>query len=245
MTADQRAKADAVIRARQSRVKRTRRDRRKRADPSLGGLNRLPQALQEMSSSEEDDRGFDELLVRHRGAAGQQRQFISPDDPEAREAAMAFEPELFEEGDADETIELEEPHGRTRDWIVMDGPRRAIAKRFHKFLANFQDEHGHRVYPNRITRMCAQNRTSLEVSYEHLSAGEDTEQLARWLAEQPTPMLAIFDEVAKRAVMQMFSNYVNNIAQEEIRVRIFDVPSSTSLRDLRQHHLDCLVKVHG
>lgn len=45
--------------------------------------------------------------------------------------------------------------GPLREWIVLDGPRREIARRYRNFLRTYVDEHGHNVYIERIKTMCA------------------------------------------------------------------------------------------
>lgn len=53
--------------------------------------------------------------------------------------------------------------------------------------------------------MCANNDSSLEVSFPHLGTGAAI--LAIWLAEVPRDMLQIFDEVLTETVMNMFPHY--------------------------------------
>jgi DNA replication licensing factor MCM2 len=80
--------------------------------------------------------------------------------------------------------------------------------------------------------------------------------MAAWLADAPTEMLKIFDEVAYSVVLEMFPEYKKICA--EVHVRITDLPINDSLRslrfvivivsfayDLRQLHLNCFVKVSG
>ena len=44
-------------------------------------------------------------------------------------------------------------------------------------------------------------------------------------------------------VLTLFPNYLQ--ITQEVRVRITDIPISDRLRDLRQGHLNCLIKVSG
>mmetsp|Transcript_3003 Transcript_3003/g.4568 ORF Transcript_3003/g.4568 Transcript_3003/m.4568 type:complete len:949 (+) Transcript_3003:31-2877(+) len=129
-----------------------------------------------------------------------------------------------------------------REWIAQDRTRREIKKRFKKFIHRYRPSmDGPTVYPNKIRAMCAANSSSLEVSYVHL--GEYAPILAIWLADLPRDMLGIFDEVLKEVVLEGFTHYTQ-IAQE-MHVRITDLPISDRLRDLRQGHLNCLVRVSG
>lgn len=67
--------------------------------------------------------------------------------------------------------------------------------------------------------------------------------LAYYLVQCPGPMLDIFDAVAFE-VTQLYYPHYGDI-HPEIHVRIADLPSRFSLRDLRQEHLNMLVRVEG
>ncbi|KAG5462768.1 MAG: hypothetical protein BJ554DRAFT_3612, partial [Olpidium bornovanus] len=56
-------------------------------------------------------------------------------------------------------------------------------------------------------------------------------------------MLKIFDEVAIEVVLMSFPEYEQ--IHSSIHVRITDLPIITSLRDLRQNQLNCLVRICG
>jgi DNA replication licensing factor MCM2 len=142
--------------------------------------------------------------------------------------------ELETEDDMDfdpttEIIDLKSRKGPLREWIVMEAPRKEIARRFRNFLASYVDSKGNCIYAERIRNMCAANRESLEVSYYHLSSYVPL--LAMWLAECPSEMLKIFDEVALRMVLSQFPDYKR--IHSEIHVRIIHLPLTENLRDIR------------
>ena len=56
-------------------------------------------------------------------------------------------------------------------------------------------------------------------------------------------MLAIFNEVTGDVVLQQFADYGE--IHDEIFVRITDLPIRDNLRELRQVHLNALIKVGG
>lgn len=85
------------------------------------------------------------------------------------------------------------------------------------------------------------NSESLEVSYLHLATSKPI--LAYFLANSPQPMLATFDEVALQAILLYYPNYER--IHSEIHVRITELPTSLTLRDLRQGNLNCLVRISG
>ena len=56
-------------------------------------------------------------------------------------------------------------------------------------------------------------------------------------------MLNLFDEVALEAILLYYPSYER--IHSEIHVRITELPTSLTLRDLRQTNLNCLVRVSG
>ncbi|PHH77254.1 hypothetical protein CDD80_784 [Ophiocordyceps camponoti-rufipedis] len=127
------------------------------------------------------------------------------------------------------------------DWLAQASVQRSIKHEFRAFLTSYTDSHGKSVYGDRINTMSTENGESLEVSYEHLS--ESKAILAYFLANAPTEMLALMDKVAMEVVLLQFSDYAS--IRSEIHVRITDLPVHYTLRQLRQSHLNCLVRVSG
>lgn len=85
------------------------------------------------------------------------------------------------------------------------------------------------------------NAESLEVSFTHLT--DSIAVIAYFLVICPSAILAIFDEVALSVVLISYPHYER--IHQEIHVRITDLPSTSSLRDLRRSHLNNLVRVTG
>ncbi len=79
------------------------------------------------------------------------------------------------------------------------------------------------------------------MSYLHLAHSKPI--LAYFLANSPQPLLAIFDTVALEAILLYYPAYER--IHSEIHVRITELPTGMTLRDLRQGNLNCLVKVSG
>jgi DNA replication licensing factor MCM2 len=67
--------------------------------------------------------------------------------------------------------------------------------------------------------------------------------LAIWLAEEPAQMIPMFNVVALELVTEMFPDYPNT--HSHIFVRIDNLPVEDKLRELRQVHLNALVKFRG
>lgn len=131
--------------------------------------------------------------------------------------------------------------GTIAEWIAVDQVRRAIAREFKKFLLEFTDASGISVYGNRIRTLGEVNAESLEINYAHLAESKGT--LAYFLAAAPEEMLRILDMVAMEATLLFYPDYER--IHSEIHVRVTDLPKTFTLRELRQVHLNGLVKVSG
>jgi DNA replication licensing factor MCM2 len=127
------------------------------------------------------------------------------------------------------------------DWIAMPAVHRTIAREFKSFLTEFTDDSGTSVYGNRIRTLGEINAESLEVSYDHLTSSKAV--LAWMLANAPTEIIKIFDQVALDTTLLHYPDYER--IHSEIHVRITEVPLQYTLRQLRQSHLNCLVRVSG
>ncbi|KAJ2820215.1 MCM DNA helicase complex subunit, partial [Coemansia sp. 'formosensis'] len=126
-------------------------------------------------------------------------------------------------------------------WVSEAAPRQTIAREFRRFLLSYTDDHGASVYGERIRQLGAANGESLEVSYAHLARARPV--LAFFLANAPREMLSIMDDVAMDAVLAMFPGYAR--IRGAISVRVQGLPTTCSLRDLRQAQLNSLVRVSG
>lgn len=127
------------------------------------------------------------------------------------------------------------------EWVLLPAVQRTIKREFRAFLTSYTDATGASVYGNRIRTLGEINAESLEVSYEHLS--ESKAILAYFMANAPAEMLKSFDQVAMDVVLLHYPDYER--IHSEIHVRIFDLPVHYTLRQLRQSHLNCLVRVGG
>jgi len=89
--------------------------------------------------------------------------------------------------------------------------------------------------------MCQENKQTLDVTFNHLSTKLPT--MAIWVAEEPATMLPLLSDVALELVLEVFPDYTD--IHKEIFVRIANLPIEDKLRDLRQIHLNALIKVRG
>mmetsp|Transcript_46997 Transcript_46997/g.111948 ORF Transcript_46997/g.111948 Transcript_46997/m.111948 type:complete len:925 (-) Transcript_46997:100-2874(-) len=141
------------------------------------------------------------------------------------------------------TVNIEDlPEGMSLpDFIGSDLARREIKRRFVHFLRTFTDEAERPIYRDRVKRMCDANKQSLEVSYMHLSNAQPV--FGIWVADAPEPILDALNEAAFEVVLQLYPNYQE--IHNEVFVRIIELPITDKLRDIRQVHLNALVKVGG
>ncbi|KAG0301700.1 MCM DNA helicase complex subunit, partial [Dissophora globulifera] len=127
------------------------------------------------------------------------------------------------------------------EWVTKELTRRTIMSEFRRFLLEYVDANGESVYGPLIRSLGEANKESLEVSYRHLSQAKPT--LAYFVANAPQEVLKMFDTIAFEVVQLEYPDYGRIHA--EIHVRITDLPIISTLRDLRQINLNCLVQVSG
>ena len=132
--------------------------------------------------------------------------------------------------------------GKLSEWLMKKEVRLFIRKKFSHFLRTFRNDDEVCVYEERMTEMCQNNNQSIEVAFTHLSGKQPT--LAIWLAEEPAYMLPVLNEVAAEIVQEIYPEYLNNV-HPEIYVRVEGLPVEDKLRDLRQVHLNALIKFKG
>lgn len=89
--------------------------------------------------------------------------------------------------------------------------------------------------------MCQNNKTSFEVTYGHISLKMPT--LAIWIAEHPSGVIPILNSVAYELTLEIYPLYEQ--MSKDVYVRIRDLPIEDNLRDLRQIHLNQLIKIKG
>ncbi len=162
-------------------------------------------------------------------------------DGRVREGGDHRPDEDTDNGGDDDEINLEEFNVPLQEWLGQEHTRKEVRRRFRLFLQTFPEGSEQPIHVSLIRAMCSANLASLEVSYTHLSS--EMPLLAIWLAEDPRDMLDLMDEVATRLVARYFPEYHH--IQDEIHVRITDLPVTDRIRDLREVHLRGLVRVAG
>lgn len=198
-----------------------------RRDRELARRRRMPAAFM---PDEEDDLGIDLTKQPRR-----RRHHYDEDQDD-----MDLDENIMEEELSLETLQDIKASNIT-EWVTLPSVMRTIAREFKSFLTEYIDAVGISVYGTRIRTLGEVNSESLEISYDHLSSTKAI--LAYFLANAPTEMLKIFDKAALEVTLLHYPNYEQ--IHPEIHVRISDLPVHYTLRQLRQSHLNCLVRVSG
>ncbi|KAI9665288.1 MAG: MCM DNA helicase complex subunit [Trizodia sp. TS-e1964] len=198
-----------------------------RRDAELARQRRLPAAFLQ----DEDDDGDLDLTRQKR----RQRHHYDEDQDDEDMADDIMDEELSLEALQDVKA------SSLTEWVALPAVHRTISREFKSFLTEYTDENGTSVYGTRVGTLGQVNAESLEVSYEHLSSSKAI--LAYFLANAPAEVLKIFDQVAMEVTLLHYPDYER--IHSEIHVRITELPVHYSLRQLRQTHLNCLVRVSG
>jgi DNA replication licensing factor MCM2 len=197
-----------------------------RRDRELARQRRMPAAFLQ-DEDEEDGLGLMNQPRRRRHHYDEEQDDDMADDIMEEELSL----ETLQDVKASSLVE----------WVSQPAVQRTIKREFKAFLTEYTDDHGSSVYGNRIRTLGEVNAESLEVSYDHLSTSKAI--LAYFLANAPGEMLKLFDEVAMEVTLLHYPDYER--IHSEIHVRISDLPVHYTLRQLRQTHLNCLVRVSG
>ncbi|EXJ63982.1 minichromosome maintenance protein 2 [Cladophialophora yegresii CBS 114405] len=196
-------------------------------DRELARRRRMPAAFM---PDDDDDAGID--LTRQ---PRRRRHHYDEDQDD-----MDIDENIMEEELSLETLQDVKASNIT-EWVTVPSVMKTIAREFKSFLTEYIDANGTSVYGTRIRTLGEVNSESLEVSYDHLASTKAI--LAYFLANAPSEMLKIFDKAAFEVVRLHYPNY--ELIHPEIHVRISDLPVQYTLRQLRQSHLNCLVRVSG
>jgi DNA replication licensing factor MCM2 len=201
-------------------------DRLNRRDRELARQRRMPAAFLQ----DEDEEGGLDLTNQPRR---RRHHYDEDEDEDMQEDIMEEELSL-------ETLQDVKASSLV-EWVAQHAVQRTIKREFKAFLTEYTDDHGVSIYGSRIRTLGEVNAESLEISYDHLSSSKAI--LAYFLANAPGEMLKLFDEVAMEVTLLHYPDYER--IHSEIHVRISDLPVHYTLRQLRQTHLNCLVRVSG
>ncbi|MQL74419.1 hypothetical protein Taro_006803 [Colocasia esculenta] len=149
-----------------------------------------------------------------------------------------------DEYDEDGEMSMYRVQGTLREWVTRDEVRRFIAKKFKEFLLTYvnpRNEQGDFEYVRLINEMVLANKCSLEIDYKQFIY--ILPNIAIWLADAPQSVLEVMEEVAQNVVFDFHKNYKN--IHQKIYVRITNLPVYDQIRNIRQIHLNTMIRIGG
>ncbi|KAK8490831.1 hypothetical protein V6N13_093104 [Hibiscus sabdariffa] len=151
----------------------------------------------------------------------------------------------YEDDDDDQAeFEMYRVQGTLREWVTRDEVRRFIFKKFRDFILTYvnpKNQHGDIEYVRLINEMVSANKCSLEIDYKQFISVHPN--IAIWLADAPQSVLEVMEDVAQRVVFDLHPNYRN--IHQKIYIRITNLPIYDQIRDIRQIHLNTMVRIGG
>ncbi|PON35724.1 DNA replication licensing factor Mcm [Trema orientale] len=151
-----------------------------------------------------------------------------------------FEDEDDEEG----KFEMYRVQGTLREWVTRDEVHRFIAKKFKEFLLTYvnpKNENFEFKYVHLINEMVSANKCSLKIDYKQYIYIDPN--ISIWLADAPQSVLEVMEDVAKNVVFNLHPNYKN--IHQKIYVRITNLPVYDQIRNIRQIHLNTMIRIGG
>ncbi|TYI35920.1 hypothetical protein ES332_A03G109000v1 [Gossypium tomentosum] len=162
----------------------------------------------------------------------------------AFQMASSFPRCIQDEGDDQGEFEMYRVQGTLREWVTRDEVRRFIFKMFRDFIlayVNPKNGHGDVEYVRLINEVVSANKCSLEIDYKQFISLHSN--IAIWLADAPQSVLEVMEDVAQRVVFDLHPNYKK--IHQKIYIRITNLPIYDQIRDIRQIHLNTMVRIGG
>ncbi|KAG5011035.1 hypothetical protein JHK87_019550 [Glycine soja] len=171
----------------------------------------------------------------------QWKQEFSPSSSPMDEADQF---ESCDTDDFDDGYEMYHVQGTLREWVTRDEVRRFIARKFKDFLLTYvnpKNEHRDKEYVWLINEMVSASKCSLEIDYKQFIYVHPN--IAIWLADAPQSVLEVMEDVTKSVVFELHPNYRN--IHQKIYVRITNLPVYDQIRNIRQIHLNTMIRIGG
>ncbi|EPR79809.1 DNA replication licensing factor MCM2 [Spraguea lophii 42_110] len=150
-----------------------------------------------------------------------------------------FESQLFSQFVSEDDINMQpssdiEPVDITDEVQLF---KSQLLNSFVDFLNNFENKK----YIKKIREMCSYNKESLYVSYMDIE--KYSGNIIVGLIKKTEEVMEVLDQGLDRVVQTLFPNY--KMIKNKVHVRITDVPLLENIRNLRNEHLNSLVRVNG
>ncbi|KVH95745.1 DNA replication licensing factor MCM2 [Cynara cardunculus var. scolymus] len=186
-------------------------------------------------------RDFDDTDAMQSSPGRSQREHSREDVPMTDQT----DDDPYEDDDNDEgEFEMYRVQGTLREWVTRDEVRRFIAKKFKEFILTYENpksEHRDLAYLRQINEMVSVNKCSLEIDYKQFIYIHPN--IAIWLADAPQSVLEVMEEVANKVVFNLHPNYKR--IHQKIYVRVTNLPVYDQIRNIRQIHLNTMVRIGG
>ncbi|XP_052184215.1 DNA replication licensing factor MCM2 [Diospyros lotus] len=185
-------------------------------------------------------RSFDDTDAMQSSPGRSQREHSREDVPMTDQTDYEpYEDENEDEGE----FEMYRVQGTLREWVTRDEVRRFIAKKFKEFLLTYHKSNNDEdiVYVRQINEMVLANKCSLEIDYKQFIYVHPN--IAIWLADAPQSVLEVMEEVAKNVVFDLHPKYKQ--IHQKIYVRITNLPVYDQIRNIRQIHLNTMIRIGG
>nr|ACN78877.2 minichromosome maintenance 2 protein [Pisum sativum] len=226
-------------------------------DGRASNRTKLPQLLHDQDTDDDSYRPSKRARADHRSSVppseddldgmnsspgrSQRGQHSRDDNPTTDQN----EDDQYEDDFDDEAgYEMYRVQGTLREWVTRDEVRRFIARKFKDFLLTYvnpKNEHGDFEYVRLINEMVSANKCSLEIDYKQFIYVHPN--IAIWLADAPHSVLEVMEDVAKSVVFQLHPNYKH--IHQKIYVRITNLPVYDQIRNIRQIHLNTMIRIGG
>eukprot|EP00768_Dysnectes_brevis_P005878 gnl/Dysnectes_brevis/4423_a5942_772.p1 GENE.gnl/Dysnectes_brevis/4423_a5942_772~~gnl/Dysnectes_brevis/4423_a5942_772.p1 ORF type:complete len:1338 (-),score=259.02 gnl/Dysnectes_brevis/4423_a5942_772:56-4069(-) len=142
-------------------------------------------------------------------------------------------------------VDLSDVRGTVREFLSLHNVQRTIHNVFIDFLQTWTvPTTGEPFYVREVRRLLETQSGSLTIDAMHLSAHSDpTRALLALVLDAPASALPLLDTAVSSFVFDSYPLFRE--AVPEIRARIFNVPGTLSLRELRSSHLNRLIQIRG
>ncbi|CAL5338053.1 unnamed protein product [Camellia sinensis] len=185
-------------------------------------------------------RSFDDTDAMQSSPGRSQRGHSREDVPMTDQTD--YEP-YDDDNDDEGEFEMYRVQGTLREWVTRDEVRRFIAKKFKEFLLTYHKSNNDEdiVYVRQINEIVLANKCSLEIDYKQFIYVHPN--IAIWLADAPQSVLEVMEEVAKNVVFELHPKYKQ--IHQKIYVRITNLPVYDQIRNIRQIHLNTMIRIGG
>lgn len=147
--------------------------------------------------------------------------------------------EIFDTEEGSQNIFLQDIVGPLQPYLERQEVKLEIARKFRIFVIEFKDSNNQHIYSDKLRKVATNNLESFEVSYLDLSHYNTI--IGVWLGDAPDIIIPILSDAA----LAMVRRFYPNLDIKKITVRITNLPIIDNIRDLRQIHLDSLVRTKG